>query len=100
MRSPRACTRCAVRRTSLRGPPALPAARSHHGADLPWHELVVAQSMQLAAGAFTGGNIQHELKNALTCVGNALFAVDDLASVEVHVRLHAVEHGRVGRQLE
>ena len=38
---------------------------SHHGAQLPGHELVLAAAVQLALGVAPGGRLQHEAEDAL-----------------------------------
>src|SRR6185369_17353900 len=61
--------------------------RSHHRADLPRHELVLAVAVPLALGGLAGRGGEHEAEDALAHLLNGTRAVDDLAAVDVHVLL-------------
>src|SRR5262252_4780697 len=63
------------------------AVRSHHGADLPRHELEVAVAELLGLGALAGRYRKHAPEDLLALGGNR-HAVEHLAAVDVHVVDH------------
>src|SRR5437870_8114193 len=59
--------------------------RSHHGADLPRHEFVLAVAVPLALARLARRGGEHQPEDALTHLGDRRAAVDDLAAIDVHV---------------
>src|SRR5437764_13699685 len=74
--------------------------RSHHRADLPRHEFVLAVAMLFALAVLTGRRGEHEAEDALAHLLDRGLAVDDLAAVDVHVLLLPLPQHRVRRELE
>src|SRR5436853_95275 len=66
---------------------------SAHDAQVPGHELMVAQAQGLALGGLAAGVPQDLREDALPHLGHAAFAVHDQAAVDVHVFLQAPVHG-------
>src|SRR5256885_11781897 len=62
---------------------------SAHDAQVPGHELMVAQAQGLALGGLAAGVPQDLREDALPHLGHAAFAVHDQAAVDVHVFLQA-----------
>src|SRR4051794_40964625 len=60
---------------------------SHHRADLPGHEFILAVAVLFALGLLARGGGQHEFEDALAHLLDRQLAVDDLAAVDVHVLL-------------
>jgi hypothetical protein len=54
----------------------------------------------LALGGRARGRAQHQVEDALAALLHGFLAVEDGAAVHVHVLLHAVIHGGVGRELD
>src|SRR3954452_18557719 len=78
----------------------LPCLVSHHRADLPRHEFVLAVAMLLALAALARGGGQHQPEDALAHGLDRGAAVDDLAAVDVHVLFLPLPQRRVGGDLQ
>src|SRR4051794_24051028 len=73
---------------------------SHHRADLPRHEFVLAVAMALALAALPGSGGEHQPEDALAHLLDRRLALDDLAAVDVHVLFLPLPQRAVGGKLE
>src|SRR3990172_13272388 len=69
-------------------------------ADLPGHELVLAQAQFLAPGLVARGGAQDELEDLFTHLVHAGRAIHDLAAIDVHILLQLAVHRRIGGELD
>src|SRR4051794_8979274 len=93
---------CRQSQAPATGTPVPPAAGndpSHHRADLPGDELVVAIAELLRLGALARGDGNHFLEDFAALFLDA-DAVEDVAAVDVHVLFLAAEGIVVGGELD
>src|SRR2546425_12667548 len=73
--------------------------RSHHGADDPGRELLLADAGELALAPLAGGH-REDLLEDLPPDDRERRAFEDHAAVDVHVVFHVAVHERVRRELD
>src|SRR3954447_11787270 len=72
---------------------------SHGSPNLPGGELGDAEIGLLALGPLATRDAQDHLENPLTSLFDRLLAIEDGATVDIHVVLQPTVHRRVGRDL-
>src|SRR5215467_5914705 len=86
-------TRGSVRRLSR-------SATSHHRAELPGHELLVAEAEAFAGGTGTGCHVEHRVVDAPAHLVDRGRTVENVAAVDVHVVAQASVHLTVGGKFQ
>src|ERR1700709_325948 len=66
----------------------------------PGREFGAAEVETFGVCRLAGGGLEHEVEDALAALLHALLAVEDGAAIDVHVVFHALEHRRIGRELD
>src|SRR3954471_5764442 len=80
--------------------PPIVSIRSDGRANGPRRKLGRTGIVLLALGPLARGHLEDALEDTLSGPLHRLMAIHDGAAVDVHVLLHALEKGRVGRDLD
>src|ERR1700733_12359338 len=72
----------------------------HRRAEYPGSEFGAAEIEALALGRLARGGLEHQVENALAALLHRFLAIEDGAAIDVHVIFHALEHRRVGGELD
>src|ERR1700733_6626439 len=72
----------------------------HRSPKHPGREFGAAEIEAFALGRLAGGGFQHQVENPLAALLHRLLAVEDGATIDVHVVFHTLVHRRVGRKLD